>query len=52
LVDGIADKPAPLVYQLFCDEWNIYDMRVAIQRQVDEWDDRPSEHRRRLALSL
>jgi len=41
-----------LVYELFCDEWTIYDNRVAVQRQVDEWDDRPSEHRRRLALSF
>lgn len=41
-----------LVYELFCDEWTIYDNRVAAQRQVEEWDDRPSEQRRRLALSF
>ena len=41
-----------LVYELFCDEWMIYDNRIAIQRQVNEWDDRPSEQRRRLALSF
>ena len=40
-----------LVHQLFCDEWTIYDNRVAIQRNMDEWDDRPWQHRRRLALS-
>jgi hypothetical protein len=41
-----------LVYRLFCDEWTIYDKRVAIQRLIDEWDDRPWQHRRRLALSF
>ncbi len=40
-----------LVYELFCDEWTIYDNRVAIQRNIDEWDDRPWQQRRRLALS-
>ncbi len=45
-------EASELVYELFCDEWAIYDMRVAIQQNVDEWDDRPSEHRRRLALSF
>ncbi len=47
-----CEEAKALVYELFCDEWTIYDNRVAIQRQVDEWDDRPSEHRRRLALSF
>ena len=47
-----CQEAGDLVYELFCDEWTIYDMRVAVQRQVDEWDDRPSEHRRRLALSF
>ncbi|PIU91327.1 MAG: hypothetical protein COS63_01395 [Anaerolineae bacterium CG06_land_8_20_14_3_00_57_67] len=41
-----------LVYELFCDEWTIYDNRVAIQRNIDEWDDRPWQQRRRLALSF
>ncbi|GAB4446990.1 MAG: hypothetical protein OHK0041_06310 [Anaerolineales bacterium] len=45
-------EASDLVYELFCDEWTIYDNRVAIQRQVEEWDDRPSEQRRRLALSF
>jgi hypothetical protein len=40
-----------LVYELFCDEWCIYENRVAIQMNVDEWDDRPWQQRRRLALS-
>lgn len=47
-----CEEASDLVYELLCDEWNIYDMRVAVQKQVDEWDDRPSEHRRRLALSF
>lgn len=47
-----CEEASELVYELFCDEWTIYDMRVAVQRNVDEWDDRPSEHRRRLALSF
>lgn len=45
-------EASDLVYELFCDEWCIYDMRVAVQQQVEEWDDRPSEQRRRLALSF
>ena len=40
-----------LVYELFCDEWCVYDNRVAIQQNIDEWDDRPWQQRRRLALS-
>lgn len=40
-----------LVYELFCDGWTIYDNRVAIQQNIDEWDDRPWQQRRRLALS-
>lgn len=40
-----------LVYELFCDEWTIYDNRVALQQNIDEWDDRPWQQRRRLALS-
>jgi len=41
-----------LVYELFSDEWCIYDNRVAVQRHIDEWDDRPHQQRRRLALSF
>lgn len=55
--DLLADFPdcAPareLVYELFCDEWLIYDNRVALQRVIDEWDDQPHAHRRRLARSF
>ena len=45
-------EASDLVHELFCDEWTIYDNRVAVQRQLEEWDDRPSEQRRRLALSF
>lgn len=45
-------EASDLVYELFCDEWTIYDNRVAIQRNIDEWDDRPWQQRRRLALSF
>jgi len=45
-------EASELVYELFCDEWTIYDNRVAIQRNIDEWDDRPWQQRRRLALSF
>jgi len=41
-----------LIYDLFCDEWTIYDNRVALQQNIDEWDDRPWQQRRRLALSF
>lgn len=41
-----------LAYELFCDEWTIYDNRVAVQQNIDEWDDRPWQQRRRLALSF
>jgi hypothetical protein len=41
-----------LVYGLFCDEWLIYENRVALQRHLDEWDDRRHQQRRRLALSF
>ena len=27
-----------LVFELFCDEWTIYDNRVALQQNIDEWD--------------
>lgn len=45
-------EAADLVYEVFCDEWLIYDNRVALQRHIDEWDDRPWQQRRRLALSF
>lgn len=44
-------EASDLVYELFCDEWTIYDNRVALQQNIDEWDDRPWQQRRRLALS-
>lgn len=47
-----CQEASDLVYELFCDEWTIYDMRVAIQRNIDEWDDCPWQQRRRLALSF
>lgn len=47
-----CQEASDLVYELFCDEWTIYDNRVAIQHHVEEWDDRPSEQRRRLAFSF
>ena len=46
-----CEEARELVYELFCDEWTIYDNRVAIQQNIDEWDDRPWQQRRRLALS-
>jgi len=46
-----CEEAKELIYELFCDEWTIYDNRVAIQRNIDEWDDRPWQQRRRLALS-
>lgn len=45
-------EASDLVYELFCDEWTIYDNRVAIQQNIDEWDDRPWQQRSRLALSF
>lgn len=46
------EEVAELVYELFCDEWLIYDNRNALQQQIEEWDDRPWQQRRRLALSF
>lgn len=43
---------AELVYRAYCDPWLIRDNRRAIERQIDEWDDRPWQQRRRLALSF
>jgi hypothetical protein len=45
-------EASEIVYELFCDEWTIYNNRVAIQQNIDEWDDRPWQQRRRLALSF
>lgn len=55
--DLLADFPdcveaSETIYELFCDEWTIYDNRVALQRLVDEWDDQPYQQRRRLAQSF
>jgi tetratricopeptide (TPR) repeat protein len=41
-----------LVLEAFSDPWLIRDNRKAIGRHVDEWDDRPWQQRRRLALSF
>lgn len=45
-------EASDLVYELFCDAWTVYDNRIAVQRNIDEWDDRPHQQRRRLALSF
>jgi hypothetical protein len=45
-------EAADLAYELFCDEWVIYDTRNALQQNIDEWDDRPYQQRRRLALAF
>ncbi|MEW6402058.1 MAG: hypothetical protein AB1649_09675 [Chloroflexota bacterium] len=47
-----CEEATELVYRLFCDEWTIHDNRVAVQQNIDEWDDRPWQQRRRLALSF
>ncbi len=47
-----CQEASDLVYELFCDEWTIHDNRVALQQNIDEWDDRPWQQRRRLALSF
>jgi hypothetical protein len=47
-----CDEANELIYELFCDEWTIYDNLIAIQQNIDEWDDRPWQQRRRLALSF
>jgi len=46
-----CEEANELVYELFCDEWTVYDNRVAVQQNIDELDDRPWQQRRRLALS-
>lgn len=45
-------EASDLVAEIFRDPWTIYENRKAIQRMIDEWDDRPHQHRRRLALSF
>ncbi len=45
-------EASELIYELFCDPWLIYDNRVALQQQIDEWDDRPWQQRRRAALAF
>ena len=45
-------EASELVYEFFCDEWLIYDNRIAVQQHIEEWDDRPWQQRRRLALSF
>lgn len=45
-------EAAERIYRAFCDPWLIRDNRRAIERQIDEWDDRPWQQRRRLALSF
>lgn len=47
-----CQEASDLVYELFCDEWLIFDNRNAVQQNIDEWDDRPYQQRRRLALSF
>lgn len=47
-----CQEAADLAYELCCDEWLIYDNRNAIQQNIDEWDDRPWQQRRRAALSF
>jgi tetratricopeptide (TPR) repeat protein len=54
---ALADFPelteaAELVLAAFSNPWLIRDNRKAIGRHVDEWDDRPWQQRRRLALSF
>lgn len=46
------NEAAELVLEAFSDPWLIRDNRKAIGRHVDEWDDRPRQQRRRLALSF
>lgn len=44
-------EAAELVYKAMCNPRLIRDMRRAIEHHIDEWDDRPWQERRRLALS-
>ena len=45
-------EAAALVLEAYSDPWLIRENRKAIGRHVDEWDDRPRQQRRRLALSF
>lgn len=45
-------EAAELVLEAFSDPWLIRENRKAIGRNVDEWDDRAWQQRRRLALSF
>lgn len=45
-------EAAALVHRAFSDPWLIRDNRKAISRNIDEWDDRPWQQRRRLAFSF
>ncbi|MCA9920188.1 MAG: hypothetical protein KC445_19655 [Anaerolineales bacterium] len=45
-------EAAELALEAFSDPWLIRDNRKAIGRHVAEWDDRPWQQRRRLALSF
>jgi hypothetical protein len=46
------EEASATVYRAFSDPWLIRDNRKAIGRHIDEWDDRPWQNRRRLALSF
>lgn len=55
--DILAEFPnhaaaADLVYRAFCHPDLIREQRKALSRLIDEWDDRPWQQRRRLALSF
>lgn len=55
--DILAEFPdhaeaAELVYEFFCHPDIIREQRKALSRLIDEWDDRPWQQRRRLALSF
>lgn len=44
-------EASELIYELFCEEWFVYNQREAIQHHIEEWDDRPWQHRHRIATS-
>ncbi|MCA9995815.1 MAG: tetratricopeptide repeat protein [Anaerolineales bacterium] len=46
------DAATRLIYRAFCNPDLIRENRKALQRLIDEWDDRPWQQRRRLALSF
>ena len=47
----LENEVTRLVLEAFSDPWLIRDYRKALGRLIDEWDDRPWQQRRRLALS-